>query len=65
MGELLSLPKMARRVGVTQAWLREQADRGVVPCLIAGNRYLFASLIVEETLLRQAAGSESETACVS
>jgi len=41
MSELLTLGRMARRLGVTQQWLRAQADAGRVPCLKAGNRYLF------------------------
>ena len=41
MPELLSLPRMARRLGVTQRWLRSEADAGRVPCLRAGDRYLF------------------------
>lgn len=50
MPELLSLPRMARRAGVTQQWLREQADAGAVPCLKAGRRYIFSSTAVMEAL---------------
>lgn len=50
MSELLSLNRMARRAGVTQQWLREQADAGVIPCLPAGRRYLFEPTAVIEAL---------------
>lgn len=55
MSDLLSLARMARRLGVTQDWLREQADAGNVPCLLAGKRYLFNAVAVEEALAVQAA----------
>jgi len=55
MSDLLTLPRMARRIGVTQRWLRQQADAGKVPCLKAGNRYLFEPLAAQEALARQAA----------
>lgn len=50
MDALLSLPRMARSLGVTQQWLRLQADAGHVPCLVAGKRYLFAPAAVQEAL---------------
>lgn len=53
--ELLSLSRTARRLGVTQQWLREQAEAGAVPSLRAGNRYLFNTVAVEETLAARAA----------
>ena len=40
--EILSLRRMAARLGVTSAWLRDQAETGAVPGLRAGNRWLFA-----------------------
>lgn len=46
---------MARRLGVTQTWLRSEADAGRVPCLRAGRRYLFAAGAVESTLAERAA----------
>jgi len=55
MAELLSLPRMARRLGVTQDWLRAEADAGRVPCLVAGRRYLFTPVAVQEALAVQAA----------
>ena len=38
--ELLTLPRLARRLGVTQAWLKTQADSGQIPALRAGTRFL-------------------------
>jgi hypothetical protein len=55
MDDLLSLSRMARRLGVTQQWLRDEAEAGRVPCLPAGNRYLFNPSAVEEALAARAA----------
>jgi hypothetical protein len=55
---LLSLARMARRLGVTQRWLKDAADQRVVPCLKAGSRYLFSPVAVESTLAELAAGRE-------
>ncbi len=52
---LLTLPRMARRLGVTQQWLREQAEQGQVPSLPAGKRFLFEPVAVEESLAARAA----------
>jgi excisionase family DNA binding protein len=55
MSELLNLSRQARRLGVTQQWLREQADAGQLPCLKAGKRYLFNPEAVETALSARAA----------
>ena len=55
MSDLLSLSRMARRFGVTQHWLRDQADTGKIPCLKAGNRYLFNPVAVQRALAVKAA----------
>ncbi len=55
MDELLTLPRMSRKLGVTQRWLREQADCGRVPCLKAGSRYLFNPTAVARVLATEAA----------
>lgn len=55
MNDLLSLSRMARRLGVTQQWLRNQADAGKIPCLKAGKRYLFNPVAVQESLAAKAA----------
>jgi hypothetical protein len=56
---LLSLPRMARRLGVTSNWLREESDAGRVPCLKAGNRYLFSPDAVLRVLAERAARLEA------
>ena len=55
MTDLLTLPRMARRVCVTQHWLREEAESGRVPCLKAGKRLLFNPTAVQEVLAEKAA----------
>lgn len=55
MSDLLTLSRMARRLGVPKQWLREQAETGRVPCLKAGSRYLFNALAVQEALASKAA----------
>jgi hypothetical protein len=51
----MTLARMARRLGVTAAWLRAEADGGRVPCLRAGKRYVFSPAAVEQALARRAA----------
>jgi hypothetical protein len=53
--ELLSLGRMAARLGVTQEWLREQAAARKVPALVAGKRFLFNPVAVLDALAIQAA----------
>jgi len=53
---LLPLGAMARRLRVTTAWLREEAEAGRVPHLKADKRYLFAPAAVERVLSERAAG---------
>lgn len=55
---VLTLARMARRLGVTQAWLRTEADTGRLPCLCAGARYLFAA--AGEAVLAERAGAERQ-----
>ncbi len=55
MNEVLSLGRMARRIGVSRQWLRERAAVGDVPSLKAGTRYLFNPMAVEATLAAKAA----------
>ena len=45
---------MARRLRVTQAWLRDEAEAGRVPHLKAGQRLLFDADAVERVLLDRA-----------
>lgn len=52
---LLPLNRMARHLRVTVAWLRDEANAGRVPCLRAGDRYLFSPAAVERILAERAA----------
>jgi len=49
---------MARRLGVTQEWLRHQANADKIPCLKAGKRYLFNPIAVQEALAAKASGKQ-------
>lgn len=60
MGELLSLARMARCLGVTQQWLRAEADACRVPRLKAGNRYLFNTEAVQKALADRAALTQQD-----
>lgn len=64
MSELLTLARMARRLGVSQQWLRDQADAGKVPCLRAGKRYLFNAVAVQKAIANQAASTRQGVAHV-
>jgi excisionase family DNA binding protein len=55
MPELLTLSRLARRLGVSQVWLRAEANNGRIPCLFAGRRLLFDLATVEEALRERAA----------
>jgi hypothetical protein len=48
--ELLPLRRMAARLGVPSAWLKEQAEAGNVPGLRAGNRWLFVPCAVTDAV---------------
>lgn len=54
MSEILSLSRMARRLGVPQSWLRTRAQEGDVPCLRADRKLLFNPTAVMEALASQA-----------
>jgi len=54
--DLISLSALARRLRVSQAWLRNEADARRIPALKAGKaRYLFSLAVVEKVLLERAA----------
>ena len=55
MSELLTLPRLSRRLGLPASWLRKEADAGRIPCLRAGSRYLFHLESVQK-VLAEAAG---------
>jgi hypothetical protein len=56
---LLPIGPTARRLHVTVAWLRAEADAGRVPHLRAGDRYLFVPAAVEAALAKRAAETEA------
>lgn len=51
---ILTLPRMARRLGVTQRWLRAEAEAGRVPCVAADGRFLFVPDAVEAVIVERA-----------
>ena len=51
---LLPLQIMARRVFVSAAWLRAEAEAGRIPHLRADKRFLFDPQTVERVLLERA-----------
>jgi len=51
---LLPVGPMARRIRVSVAWLRGEAEAGRIPCLIADRQILFNPPIVERVLLERA-----------
>ena len=63
MSELLSLPRTARRLGVSARWLKVEAAAGRVPCLRADSRYLFDIDAVVNALLPRAARGEFTEEC--
>lgn len=62
MDDLLPLSRCAKRVGVPQTWLKEQAILGRIPCLRAGSRYLFNRVAVEKILAKKAATTREAVA---
>lgn len=59
-GELLTVSAMARRLGVKTTWLRDEAEAGRLPCVPAGETYLFDAVTVERVLLDRARGGEGQ-----
>jgi len=51
---LLPLGAMARKLGVTTAWLRAEAENNNLPHLKAGDRYLFEPNTVISLLIERA-----------
>ena len=52
--QLLPAGAMAQRLRVTTGWLRDEADAGRLPCLRAGDRYLFHPETIEQMLVERA-----------
>ena len=63
MSELLSLPRAARRLGVSAQWLKAEAVAGRVPCLRADSRYLFDIDAVVQALRPRAVRGEGTEEC--
>ncbi len=55
--ELVPLAVMAKRLRVPSKWLREQAEAGDVPGLLAGNRWLFRPDVVAPIVAAMAAST--------
>jgi hypothetical protein len=56
---LRMLAERFKPFGLTQAWLKAEADAGRIPCFRAGQRMLFDPEAVEQALLQRARQSES------
>jgi len=59
--ELLSLRRMAARLGVSSRWLKEQAEAGSVPGLKAGERWLFKPDVASAAVSKMAAPKSIES----
>lgn len=57
--ELLNLSAMARRLRVSQRWLRREVEAGRLPAIKADNRFLFSRMAVERALLERAEHQEA------
>lgn len=55
MDDLLTTARMARQLGISCDWLREQADAGKIPCLKIGDRYFFSAAAVRDAMAVMAA----------
>ena len=60
VAEVLSLRRMAARLGVPAKWLKDRAVAGAVPGLLAGNRWLFRPDVVTPIVAAMAAPGESK-----
>lgn len=52
---------MARRLHVTNCWLRTEAEAGRIPCLIAGRQILFNPIIVEKLIVERASKGDKRS----
>ncbi len=53
--DLISLRQLARRLQVSQTWLKAEARLGRIPSVAAGATYIFSASAVERALLERAA----------
>jgi len=56
---LLTVVALARRLGLSAAWLKAEADAGRIPSLKVGRNLRFSALAVERALLARASGDAS------
>ena len=52
------LAERFKRFGLSQAWLKAEADAGRIPCFRAGRKLLFDPDAVEQALLQRARQSQ-------
>jgi len=57
--KILKLSHAARMYGVPVGWLKEQVEAGRIPAVRAGQIYLVKPKKVEEFLLQQAEGGQT------
>lgn len=50
----ITLSRMARRLGVSTAWLRAEAESGRIPAVRADDTFLFHAPTVERVLVERA-----------
>lgn len=58
--ELVTLRELAKRLGLSVAWLRAEVDAGRLPHLKAGKRLLFSVEAVRDHLIRRASEGVSD-----
>jgi hypothetical protein len=49
----VTLAQAARALGLPASWLRSEADAGRIPCLIAGDRYLFDLEVLRDLIMER------------
>jgi len=54
LSELVTLRELAKRLGLSVAWLRAEVNAGRVPHLKAGKRLLFSVVAVRRHLIQRA-----------
>jgi excisionase family DNA binding protein len=56
---LLTVAALARRLGLSATWLKNEAEAGRVPSLRMGRSLRFNAMAVERALLSRASGDEA------